>query len=508
MKCTRLRCWSILAATIYFIRLQGCNSRSWTEILDPNSINDGLPQPNSKNIDWIDIHGSQVPMFQELDATHVFTAEPSEIPSMMPSAEPITARPSKSPSRRPTSEPTSKPTFAGAQEPSNPPKGYFNYNPTSEYGPPKWGRVKIENDFWHTFDLNSNRNGNDCNSGSGQSPIDVCVKPKESCTETHEMRPKSGDYKMDGPFITKQILPSKLRLVMAPRTGDEPDPPQVDFSSNGKGLMDMTNIDFKFPSEHTVCGKRFDGEMQYYSYHPARRRFVTVVFFLEASVSYPRNDHLQEVINAFGRVFTEDKLKCQQKLRQQNSQSSAHSFAAAAGNRELEMDAFNNTNLDLDLFGDFDMWNATTNEYNGQSQRRLALKWHPFHPDIQKSVHFWGYKGSFTEPPCTDKIVDWKIMDVPTPISMKQLQQFKQILFNHVNGDCTKTAVHNSQGSVARPTQDPIKYYKCTRDNYVSDEERGVCGDAGCKVPFGEGLNPYYDPIVDVTGPPTRSPTT
>jgi hypothetical protein len=42
----------------------------------------------------------------------------------------------------------------------------------------------------------------------------------------------------------------------------------------------------------------------------------------------------------------------------------------------------------------------------------------------------------------------------------------------------------------------------------VSDEERGVCGDKGCKVPFGEGLNPYYDPIVDVTGPPTRAPST
>ena len=28
------------------------------------------------------------------------------------------------------------------------------------------------------------------------------------------------------------------------------------------GIMDMTNIDFKIPSEHTVCGKRFDAEMQ------------------------------------------------------------------------------------------------------------------------------------------------------------------------------------------------------------------------------------------------------
>ena len=86
---------------------------------------------------------------------------------------------------------------------------------------------------------------------------------------------------MDSIFISKQILPNKLRLVMSPRTGDEPDPPQIDFSSTGQGLIDMTNIDFKFPSEHTVCGRRFDGEMQYYAYNPGKKRFVAVSFLLD-----------------------------------------------------------------------------------------------------------------------------------------------------------------------------------------------------------------------------------
>lgn len=43
----------------------------------------------------------------------------------------------------------------------------------------------------------------------------------------------------------------------------------------------MTNIDIKIPSEHTVCGRRFDAEMQYFTYHPGRRKFVAVSFFLE-----------------------------------------------------------------------------------------------------------------------------------------------------------------------------------------------------------------------------------
>ena len=199
-------------------------------------------------------------------------------------------------------------------------------------------------------------------------------------------------------------------------------------------------------------------------------------------------------------------MKCQQKQRQYNAQNSA--YLLAGNKRDLEVDVHNAEMSDLDMDLVEDSGNATAyHEHQNESHRRLALKWHPFHPDIQKTVHFWGYKGSFTEPPCTDKIVDWKIMDVPTPISVKQLRQFQQILFNHVDGDCKKTGVQNAYASVARPTQDPLKYYKCTRDNYVSDEERGVCGDDGCKIPFGEGLNPYYDPIVDVTGPPTRSPS-
>ena len=99
------------------------------------------------------------------------------------------------------------------------------------------------------------------------------------CNKTYREQP--GDYKMDSTWIAKQILPNKLRLVMSPRTGDEPDPPQIDFSSTGQGLIDMTNIDFKFPSEHTVCGRSFDGEMQYYAYNPGKKRFVAVSFLLD-----------------------------------------------------------------------------------------------------------------------------------------------------------------------------------------------------------------------------------
>ena len=98
-------------------------------------------------------------------------------------------------------------------------------------------------------------------------------------------------------------------------------------------------------------------------------------------------------------------------------------------------------------------------------------------------------------------------MDVPTPISVTQLAQLKLMLFTHVDEFCHRTSVHDAKIGVARPTQEQLKYYKCTRDNYVSDEEASICGEKGCDTPFGAGLNHYYPPLVDVTGPPTKSPS-
>ena len=184
--------------------------------------------------------------------------------------------------------PTAGSSVSDANNLRNHQEDYFDYDISGSYGPRKWKNIdsikaRDMGYFWHSFDLEVGPNNvtNECGSSKKQSPIDVCAEPNDTCTETHEMRPKSGDYRMDSDFIIKQILPNKLRLVMSRRTGDEPDPPQIDFSSTGQGIIDMTNIDFKFPSEHTVCGKVFDGEMQYFVYNSQRKRFLAVSFLLD-----------------------------------------------------------------------------------------------------------------------------------------------------------------------------------------------------------------------------------
>ena len=183
--------------------------------------------------------------------------------------------------------PTAGSSVSETNNPRNHQEDYFDYDVSSSYGPQKWKNIDTIKAgdmgyYWHSFDLEEGLNvTNECGSSKKQSPIDVCAEPSDTCTESHEMRPKSGDYRMHSDLIIKQIQPNKLRLVMSPRTGDEPDPPQIDFSSAGQGVIDMTNIDFKFPSEHTVCGVVFDGEMQYFVYNRKRKRFLAVSFLLD-----------------------------------------------------------------------------------------------------------------------------------------------------------------------------------------------------------------------------------
>ena len=98
--------------------------------------------------------------------------------------------------------------------------------------------------------------------------------------------------------------------------------------------------------------------------------------------------------------------------------------------------------------------------------------WNPFWPRIINSIHFYGYGGSLTEPPCSEWVA-WRVLDTPMQISLDQWEQMRNILFNQVDEKCHRTSVHY-EGSVARPTQSlngrPL--WKCSVNDYVSDVEK------------------------------------
>ena len=256
---------------LLFQYIQVSQSRTWMDAIDPSKlINDGMPRvlppsrktttsttttndndkddgiqmtnPHNNNNNAISKHqhqsstikevkitiqGSTTSLFTEVNPYRI-TSEPSVSPSSLPSFTPSTfpsssptsnpsstptssSQPTSTPSYSPTIQPTSSPNYNVAPIPSNPKGGYFNYEPTSPYGPSQWSKVtslsKLDPGyFFHNeYDLGdsaikdlsdfnrnsgSSKGGNDCGSNKKQSPIDVCVRPKDSCTETHEMRPK------------------------------------------------------------------------------------------------------------------------------------------------------------------------------------------------------------------------------------------------------------------------------------------------------------------------------
>jgi hypothetical protein len=99
-------------------------------------------------------------------------------------------------------------------------------------------------------------------------------------------------------------------------------------------------------------------------------------------------------------------------------------------------------------------------------------RWDPYNEDwIVKTFHFWGYKGSMTEPPC-GTFAYWFIHDTPMIWSKDQMNQLKTLLFTHVDENCNPTSAHYDQ-SVARPIQplDDRGVFRCTRKDFVSDEE-------------------------------------
>lgn len=99
-------------------------------------------------------------------------------------------------------------------------------------------------------------------------------------------------------------------------------------------------------------------------------------------------------------------------------------------------------------------------------------RWNPFFPRIVNSIHFYGYGGSLTEPPCSEWVA-WRVLDKPMQISYLQWDQMRNILFNQVDETCRRTSVHWG-GSVARPIQslNQRALWKCTTNDYVSDVDK------------------------------------
>ncbi|KAL7473975.1 hypothetical protein ACHAXS_014245 [Conticribra weissflogii] len=131
--------------------------------------------------------------------TQVPTPAPTPLPTTTPTAMPSlrpTNRPTHSPTNRQTKPPTDRPSNAPTNRPVvsldswefKQPSTYFNYDPSSKYGPDNWGKVKSDR-FWDRYERLITSLDNKCESGNRQSPRNLC-RTSDECLEFHQPRPR------------------------------------------------------------------------------------------------------------------------------------------------------------------------------------------------------------------------------------------------------------------------------------------------------------------------------
>lgn len=297
---------------------------------------------------------------------------------------------------------------------------------------------------------------------------------------------------------TALIMHNKIRLAYKERRDiewEKPEPPGADFARNGQdsGVQDLLHIDLKVRSEHRLCGKQYDAEMQQYYLHKFGN-LEAVSILIDADGEF--NEHFQLLLDYFqekfdrdarlcklkqrgARALFEEKVKARRrsKLRRAREGRDSASVEDSEYEQELieEQDGYDNPSSSNSTF-----YQRVHDRFLSLLRRRekRTLIWDPLLPDsIYRTIWFWAYSGSTTEPPCFED-VKWRVHDVPMRIKKLQYIQLKKLMFDHVDPDtCRMTSTHFEESN-ARPVQ-PYKggaLYRCRRTDYVSDKERELTG--------------------------------
>ena len=408
----------------------------------------------------------------------------------------------------------------------------FNNITYLDYEGNNWINNRNSDNYFYWESLKTNRTlDNRCYSDPSrqQSPIDLCDEfVNTQCFEHHQIRNVGGDYDLDDENVQLKILPSKLRIEYSQFNTELKDefkkPPHSDFAHNWNGYIPVIHIDIKIPSEHTICGKRYEGEYQIFYYHAKRREPIVQSILIDTHAKERPHLHFQRLLDIFQAIADERRAFCfnegdrnetatgnagipsskpssvsttiqvpvlkhdEEKSISKTSTRLLQEVAEPCFDSNqtfvIEMDNYtcstvNTTNCDLPTVLEYCPFKCSkcskkneVNEEDSDDVTTTKRRWSPFFPRIINSIYFYAYQGSLTEPPCSEW-VSWRVLDKPLEISTQQLMQMKDILFNQLDHQCRRSSVHWN-GSVARPIQslNERPLWHCTEDNYLSDQEK------------------------------------
>ena len=191
-----------------------------------------------------------------------------------------------------------------------------------------------------------------------------------------------------------------------------------DFPNGWGASVDALHADIKIPSEHWIKGKQFFAEYQLYHLHRERDRAPVISVMIDLHPNDEPNLHLQKALDEWQKVFDDDERECEERRERANRKLRGHTTNSST----------------------YSSLPYRRNAQEDTTKGREKKVWDPYHRDLMPSIHFYGYSGSLTEPPCTE-FCEWRVLDKPMSISSAQLLQMKLLLF-HVDKKCRLTSTH------------------------------------------------------------------
>lgn len=85
------------------------------------------------------------------------------------------------------------------------------------------------------------------------------------------------------------------------------------FNHHRGGFIDVTNIDVKIPSEHTICGRQFAGEYSVFFVHPIRKRRIVISIMIDFDRGDKDNEYFQRAIKEWQKVSDQVKEHCKRR---------------------------------------------------------------------------------------------------------------------------------------------------------------------------------------------------
>ena len=323
------------------------------------------------------------------------------------------------------------------------------------------------------------------NNANKQSPLDV-VDTGAECLEYHEIRTKPGDFLLTDPEVKLEIHPNKMRIVWPRRINnrEEPDTPSADIPKGWGDFIDATHTDLIIPAEHTLDGKRYQGEWRTFHMHPGGKGTAVVTTLIDASPDNDKNPAFQKALKAWEERFDYNRYQC----LFSRGRRAAEEIDNDVIHDDNNMDAKSSSPLSFDAYrqqrrmqeGDSFAFEPLYDHGDITDPLTSKGRFDPYHERLVPSVWFYGYFGSLTEPPCYP-IATWRIIDTPMKISEKQHIHMKRLLFEHMDENCVYTSNHYEE-SVARPIQKNVKrdIHRCTCKDFTSDAHRKATGEYVC----------------------------